>query len=92
MIAEAHHVSVRTLYRLFESSGCTIIEWIRAQRLGRCRRDLADPSLTGQPIHVIAARWGFTSHAHFTRAFRAAHGMSPLEYRCRQTAISYLAR
>ncbi len=29
MIAEAHHVSVRTLQRVFESNGCTIAKWIR---------------------------------------------------------------
>jgi AraC-like DNA-binding protein len=86
MIAEAHHISVRTLHRLFESSGCTIVEWIRTQRLHRCRRDLADAMSADQPIHEIASRWGFVSHPHFTRSFRAHYGMSPLEYR--QTATS----
>lgn len=27
------------------------------------------------------ARWGFTDPAHFSRAFRAAYGMPPAEYR-----------
>jgi AraC-like DNA-binding protein len=32
-------------------------------------------------VNRIAARWGLTSAAHFSRAFRAAYGVSPLEYR-----------
>ncbi|GAA1269750.1 hypothetical protein GCM10009677_23050 [Sphaerisporangium rubeum] len=83
-IAQAHHISVRTLHRLFEPGGCTIGEWIRSQRLDRSRRDLADVLLADQPVHAIATRWGFTSHAHFTRSFSAAYGMSPLEYRNRR--------
>ncbi|MCO5973703.1 helix-turn-helix domain-containing protein [Actinoallomurus soli] len=81
MVAEAHHISIRTLHRLFESSGCTLAEWIRTQRLEHCRRDLSDPLLGDRPIHAIARRWGFTSHAHFTRAFRIAYGLSPQEHR-----------
>ena len=29
----------------------------------------------------IAARWGFTNAAHFTRVFKAAYGSSPGEFR-----------
>ncbi|MBO0832730.1 MAG: helix-turn-helix domain-containing protein [Actinobacteria bacterium] len=47
----------------------------------RCRRDLSDPALTERPVAAVAARWGFTSAADFSRAFRAAHGMPPGEYR-----------
>ncbi|GAA4506126.1 hypothetical protein GCM10023191_062840 [Actinoallomurus oryzae] len=79
VIAEAHHISTRTLHRLFEPSGCTVAEWIRFQRLDRCRHDLS--RLTDQPVHTIATRWGFSSHAQFSRAFRAAYDLSPLEYR-----------
>jgi AraC-like DNA-binding protein len=80
-VAEAHHVSARTLHRLFEPYGRTVAEWIRVRRLERCRRDLADPSMDGRPIHAIAARWGLPSAAHFSRVFRAAYGLSPQDYR-----------
>ena len=30
---------------------------------------------------AIAARWGLTDPAHFSRAFRAAYGLPPSEYR-----------
>ena len=55
--------------------------WIRGRRLERCRRDLADPALASRPVAAIAARWGFSSAADFSRAFRAVHGLPPAEYR-----------
>ncbi|MFF5430397.1 helix-turn-helix domain-containing protein [Streptomyces griseofuscus] len=45
------------------------------------RRDLADPALRDMPVHHIADRWGFKGHPTFTRAFRAAFGTSPQDYR-----------
>ncbi|MEV0154439.1 helix-turn-helix domain-containing protein [Micromonospora sp. NPDC050686] len=80
-VADAHHVSLRTLHRLFAESEDTIAGHIRRRRLDRCRRDLADPLLAAQPVGVIARRWGFTDQAHFSRAFRAAYGMSPRAWR-----------
>jgi len=79
-IAAAHHISTRTLERLFEPHGTTPTAWIRARRLDRCRHDLADPLLRERPIHATAARWGFPAPAHFTRTFRAAYGISPRDY------------
>ncbi|MEU1883667.1 hypothetical protein ABZ470_40710 [Streptosporangium sp. NPDC020072] len=32
-------------------------------------------------MHLIAVRWGLTDNARFSRAFRAAYGLSPAEYR-----------
>jgi AraC-like DNA-binding protein len=48
---------------------------------GHHRRDLADPALRDQPVHVIAARWGFGPASQFNRAFHAAYGYSPSECR-----------
>ncbi|MFD4374696.1 helix-turn-helix domain-containing protein [Streptomyces sp. NPDC058486] len=80
-IAAAHHISVRYLHRIYQDEGLTVAGWIRAQRLARAARDLADPALRGIPVHEIAARWGFRHPAAFSRAFRAAHGRSPREHR-----------
>ncbi|KAB2340001.1 helix-turn-helix domain-containing protein [Actinomadura rudentiformis] len=80
-IAAAHHISPRSLHRLFQAQDTTVTGRIRARRLERCKRDLSDPQLAGQPINVIAARWGFTHAAHFTRAFRSTYGLTPNEYR-----------
>jgi AraC-like DNA-binding protein len=80
-VARAHHVSLRSLYKLFEGEPTSVAGLIRQRRLERCRRDLLDPSLAGLPVSAIAARWGLTNAAHFSRAFRAAYGMSPVGYR-----------
>jgi AraC-like DNA-binding protein len=81
MIAAAHHVSVRYLHKLFETEQSGVAAWIRQRRLERCRRDLLDPALRTQPVSAIAARWGLTEPAHFSRLFRAAYGMPLVEYR-----------
>lgn len=80
-IAAAHHVSVSYLHRLFADDGATVAAWVRDQRLERARRDLADPALREMPVHRIAARWGFSDHATFTRAFRGAYHLPPQAYR-----------
>jgi AraC-like DNA-binding protein len=86
-IATAHHISVRTLYRLFRAEGgTTVAAWVRDRRLERCRRDLLDPRQRSRSVRAIALRWGFRDDAHFSRAFRAAYGTSP--QRCRARAPS----
>ncbi|GAA2208866.1 helix-turn-helix domain-containing protein [Nonomuraea monospora] len=81
VIAAAHHISLRHLYKLFQQEGRTVAGHIRERRLERCRRDLADPALAARPIHAIAARWGFTSAAHFSEVFRTVYGLSPRQFR-----------
>ncbi|SDI96760.1 helix-turn-helix domain-containing protein [Nonomuraea jiangxiensis] len=82
-IAAAHHMSLRTLHRLFESEEDTVAGRIRAWRLDRCRRDLLDPALAGRPIRATALRWGFRDVTGFSRAFRATYGLNPKDYRQR---------
>ncbi|MFF0156227.1 helix-turn-helix domain-containing protein [Streptomyces sp. NPDC005263] len=79
-IADAHHISVRYLHKLFESEDTTLTRWIQTRRLAMCRRDLARHSLRGPGVASVAHRWGFVSPAHFSRAFRAAYGMSPRDW------------
>jgi AraC-like DNA-binding protein len=80
-VARAHNVSLRSLYKLFEGEQTSVAGLIRERRLERCRRDLLDPSLAARPVSAIATRWGLTNAAHFSRAFRTAYGVSPVEYR-----------
>ncbi|MEV0006161.1 helix-turn-helix domain-containing protein [Micromonospora sp. NPDC050980] len=83
-IADAHHISVRSLHRLFEAEETTVAAYIRDERLARCRRDLADPALGDRSIQLVAARWGFRDKAHFSRVFRAAQDESPQAHRARR--------
>ena len=76
-IAAAHHVSTRHLHALFRAEGVSVSSWIRQRRLERCRRDLTDPRLVGLTVAAVGARWGFHDPAHFSRAYRAAHGEPP---------------
>ena len=82
-VAAAHHISTRYLHRLFQREGLTVAAWIKAQRLARCRRDLADARFAHVPVHLIAARWGFAQPADFSRAFRTAYGVAPSAFRVR---------
>ncbi|MGY1501258.1 AraC family transcriptional regulator [Streptomyces sp. QTS52] len=88
VIAAAHHISLSYLHRLFqqETRGETVAGWIRVQRLEGARRDLADPALRATPVHTIAARWGLSRPAEFSRAFRNAYGVPPTEYRLQAAA------
>ncbi|MGW1888415.1 AraC-like ligand-binding domain-containing protein [Streptomyces sp. NPDC001970] len=80
-VAAGCQISLRHLHRLFTEQDLTVAAWIRHRRLERCRRDLTDPGSNSRPIGAIAARWGFTDSAHFSRTFRAAYGMPPSDYR-----------
>ncbi|MFH9012175.1 helix-turn-helix domain-containing protein [Streptomyces sp. NPDC017943] len=86
LIAAAHFVSVRYLHKLFQADGVTVGEWIRTQRLERCRRDLLRPAPGEQSVAAVARRWGFVSPSHFSRAFRAAYGVTPREWQRRGSA------
>ncbi|MFF9199466.1 helix-turn-helix domain-containing protein [Streptomyces sp. NPDC014779] len=84
-IADAHHISLSHLHRVFteQSGGETVAAWIRRRRLENARRDLADPLLRTTPIQSVATRWGMPRPSCFARAFRAAYGESPREHRHR---------
>jgi AraC-like DNA-binding protein len=80
-IARAHRISVRYLHRLFEHEDTTVSRWVQRRRLQECRRELARRQAAGRTISAVARQWGFTSPAHFSRAFRAMYDMSPAEWR-----------
>ena len=80
-IAAAHHISLRYLYKIFETQQTSVGSWIRSRRLEHCHRDLADPALRGQPVSTIGGRWGLVDATHFARVFKAQYGVTPSEYR-----------
>ncbi|MFD4656215.1 helix-turn-helix domain-containing protein [Kitasatospora sp. NPDC058444] len=83
VIAAAHHISVSYLHRLFarQSGGETVAAFVRRRRLEKAHRDLADPALRALPVHAVATRCGLPRAAEFSRAFKAAYGLSPREHR-----------
>ncbi|NUP53469.1 MAG: helix-turn-helix domain-containing protein [Catenulispora sp.] len=79
VIASAHGISVRYLHKLFAEEGTSVGRWIRELRLRECRTELAAGGATAS-IGQIARRWGFSGSAHFGRAFRSVHGVSPSDW------------
>lgn len=61
-----------------QHSGRPALKILNDRRHFEACRMLSDTSL---PISTIAKRTGFSSPAYFTRAFRAASGQSPTEFR-----------
>ncbi|HWU08605.1 MAG TPA: helix-turn-helix domain-containing protein [Streptomyces sp.] len=84
-VAAAHHISVSYLHRIFEQrgEGETVAARIRSQRLEGARRDLENPALRALPLYAVGAQWGLPRASDFSRAFRAAYGVSPKEHRLR---------
>lgn len=80
-IAALAKISVRYLHWLFESEGITVSQYIIAQRLQRCRRELSNPMMGNRTITDIAFSWGFQNSAHFSRRFKQEFGVSPYMFR-----------
>jgi AraC family transcriptional activator of tynA and feaB len=78
-IASALRCSKRYLHMAFSASDRSIADHIWTTRLDGCRSDLARRSdLT---ISEVAFAWGFSSSAHFSRAFRKRFGVTPSAFR-----------
>jgi AraC family transcriptional regulator, positive regulator of tynA and feaB len=75
-IADHFNISVRQLYRVVASAGCTPAALIWKHRLHHARALLEEGS-SRAPIIEIALSCGFKDGAHFSRAYRKAFGQSP---------------
>ncbi|MFB6877471.1 helix-turn-helix domain-containing protein [Streptomyces sp. NPDC056323] len=80
-IADQHGISLRYLHRLFQLQGTTVNAWVRTRRLESAREDLTRAGAAHRSIAALAARWGFANPSHFSRTFREAYGMSPVQWR-----------
>jgi AraC-like DNA-binding protein len=87
-IARAMFTSVRQVYKLWETEPQSLGQWILERRLDAARHELTSPRGRNETIAAVARRWGFADSTHFSRRFRQAYGMSPLEWRhaCRTSA------
>ncbi|MGW2304762.1 AraC-like ligand-binding domain-containing protein [Streptomyces sp. NPDC001809] len=91
LIADRHNMSLRGLYRLFGDQPRTVAAHIRQRRLEHAHADLARAELSRQPVQTIASRWGFSSATGFSRAFREAYGITPVEHRTLSLAAPWHA-
>jgi acetamidase/formamidase/AraC-like DNA-binding protein len=80
-VARHEGLSPRYVQRLLERQDTTFSTYVRDRRLKRCSLDLTDPKYADQSISEISFRWGFHDQAYFSRAFSAAFGISPREFR-----------
>jgi AraC-like DNA-binding protein len=78
-IARTLGIPVRTAHKAFELENCSIAQYIWDHRLGAARRELERAGCASVTDTAFAC--GFSSAAHFSRAFRAAYGVSPSEWR-----------
>ncbi|MBN1240011.1 MAG: helix-turn-helix domain-containing protein [Gammaproteobacteria bacterium] len=72
-------ISRTRLYEILKPFG-GVRRYVQHRRLMRVHAALADPAETG-PIMELGLRYGFTSHAHLTRAFREHFGYNPSDVR-----------
>lgn len=80
-LADQHNISLRYLHLLFQQQGSTVNGWVRTRRLEAARRELARPDARRRSVAAIAAQVGFANSSHFSRAFKDAFGMSPMQWR-----------
>lgn len=87
-IAAAHRISLRYLHALFAEQPHSVADFVRGERLERCRQALVNPALAHYSITEIAAHWGFDDPGHFARLFRQRYDASPRGYRAASAAQS----
>lgn len=71
-IAGVHPVHVARTFR--QTTGCTISEFIRAQRIDRAMKLLRDGS---RSLADVALQCGFADQSHFSRDFKRVVGVTP---------------
>jgi len=76
-VAEALNCSTRALHKAFEQEDHSLRDFIWDCRLQSARQALERQNGQRQSITSIAFASGFSSTAHFSRAFRARYGASP---------------
>ena len=78
-LADCAGVSSAHFRRLFQDAvGMPVHRYVLATRLEQARNLLM---LSEMPIAHIADECGFSSQSHFTAAFRAAHAITPAQFR-----------
>lgn len=85
-IAAAQHISTRYLHMLFEAESVSVCRYIQQLRLQGCRQALADTAFSRFTVAEVAYHFGFKDASHFSRAFKAEFGVTPVQFRREQAA------
>lgn len=80
-VAEAMGCSKRAVHQAFELEDCSFNRYVWERRLAAVRAQLEAPGAASRAIGDMAFAWGFSSAAHFSRAFRAQFGVSASDWR-----------
>ncbi|WP_439528328.1 helix-turn-helix domain-containing protein [Pannonibacter sp.] len=80
-IAQRMGCSRRYIFRAFEAENVTPASFLWDLRLERAHGRLTDPTFRGSSISEVAYSCGFSSSAHFSRAFRKRYGCTPSQLR-----------
>ena len=75
-ISQALSLSSSSIHRAFAAEGQGLMSWIWQQRIEGAHRELASGAHRGT-ITELAASWGFSDSAHFSRMFRRCLGAPP---------------
>ena len=81
MIADAHDISVRKLFRLCADAEVSLEQWILATRLEGIRDELGRPASRHQSVAQISRRCGLVNPSFVSRRFREVYGMTPRAWR-----------
>lgn len=76
-VAQALHVSSRTIHRHLEQEDTRFRDLVNAARISKARRLLLRDGLS---VTATAHQLGYQDSANFTRAFKRETGMTPSEY------------
>jgi len=80
-ISAAVGISERQLSRIFAGEGVSVARFILNERLEAARRSFMAPTAARQSLGQLAASLGFSTQAHFSRAYKDHFGITPLQDR-----------
>lgn len=80
-VAAGTGLSARYINNLFNDEETSLMRYVWARRLEKCRRDILKTEHQGHLISEIAFRWGFNDLSHFSRAFKERFGACPRDFR-----------
>ncbi len=75
-------IGMRTVQRLFQCEGETLVSWVNKQRFIGVAEDLRSPLERKRSITDIAYSWGFKDISNFSRGFKSMYHMTPRQWRC----------